>query len=81
MIKNCFLRQNVVSLSPKMQFEVSDCGTTEMIMINETDYGSRNIGLTVPCQFMHTANTIVQKSDYGNFRKLLSLLLFGGKFS
>ena len=58
-----------------LQHEVSDCGTSEMIMVNESDEGSRTVGISIPCQSIHTANTIVNKLDYHAYKKLLKTLL------
>ena len=65
-----FAKQNDILLQP----EVSDCGTSEMIMVNENDKGSRTVGISIPCQSIHTANTIVNKLDYYAYKKLLKVL-------
>ena len=64
-------KQNNILLQP----EVSDCGTSELIMVNESDEGSRTVGISIPCQSIHTANTIVNKLDYHAYKKLLKTLL------
>jgi len=53
------------------QLEVSDCGSTELIITNEKDDGAKRIGISIPCQNMHTALTLVNKEDVGNCIKLL----------
>lgn len=55
----------------KYQLEVSDCGTTEMIMVNENDNGSLNLGISIPCKNMHSSCSFVSKQDYFNFEKLI----------
>ena len=57
------------------QREVSDCGTTELIITNEKDNGAKHIGLSIPCQNMHTSKTIVNKKDVEMEMMLLKLLL------
>ena len=52
--KEICIRDNI-----KYQMEVSNCGTTELIITNEFDCGSKEIGISIPCKYMHTANTIV----------------------
>ena len=59
----------------KYQLEVSDCGTSELIMINEIDMGSKNVGLSLPCLFMHTPNVIVNKEDVNNMYELILKIL------
>lgn len=56
------------------QLEVSDCGTNEMVLVNDTDLGSRNIGVSLPCQYMHSANTMVNKEDAMSFFTLLDII-------
>ncbi len=58
-----------------VQYEVSDCGTCDMIMVNETENGSRTVGISIPCQFIHSANTIVNKFDYSEYKRLLESVL------
>lgn len=65
--KKICLKNNI-----KYQIEVSDCGTTELILTNEIDYGSKDIGISIPCKYMHTANTIVHKEDIKSCIKLLN---------
>ena len=57
------------------QLEVSDCGTSELIISNEHDSGYEQIGLSLPCKHPHTANTIVSKHDINECKKLLSRML------
>lgn len=45
------------------QLEASDCGTSELIITNELDNGSEELGISIPCEHLHCANTIVRKSD------------------
>lgn len=59
----------------KYQYEVSDCGTTEMIISNELDNGSKELGISIPCCFLHCANSIVNKLDVYECNKLLQLLV------
>ena len=53
------------------QLEVSDCGSTELIITNEKDIGAKRIGISIPCQNMHTALTLVNKEDVENCIRLL----------
>lgn len=57
------------------QREVSDCGTTELIITNEKDNGAKRIGFSIPCLNMHTSKTIVNKKDVEMEMMLLKLLL------
>jgi len=57
------------------QLEVSDCGTSELIITNEIDNGSKEIGISIPCQFLHSANSIVCKEDVFQCDKLLSVVI------
>lgn len=59
----------------KYQLEVSSCGTTELIITNEIDYGSKELGISIPCKYMHTANTIAYKEDVKNCLQLLKNIL------
>lgn len=54
------------------QLEVSDCGTSELILTNELDNGCREIGISIPCEHMHSANAIVSKTDINECIRLLS---------
>lgn len=68
--KEICIRDNI-----KYQIEVSNCGTTELIITNEFDCGSKEIGISIPCKYMHTANTIAYKEDVKNCIKLLNAIL------
>ena len=57
------------------QLEVSDCGTTELIITNEKDNGARRMGISIPCQNIHTAHTLASKEDIENCIKLLKNVL------
>lgn len=61
--------------SIEYQLEVSNCGTTELIITNEKDSGAKRIGISIPCQNMHTALTLVNKNDIENCIKLLKSIL------
>lgn len=63
----------------KYQYEVSECGTTDMIMVNETDNGSKVCGISLPTKYLHTANSIVFKSDYSEYKKLIRAMLLCGR--
>ena len=43
--------------------EVSDCGTSELIISNELDNGFYELGISIPCKFIHSANTLIYKDD------------------
>lgn len=57
------------------QREVSDCGTSELIITNEKDVGAQRVGISIPCQNMHTAMTIVNKADVEACTLLVSSIL------
>lgn len=59
------------------QMEVSDCGTNELIISNEHDSGYKELGISIPCQYPHTANTVVAKNDIQECKKLLSRIIAG----
>ncbi|MBQ6154124.1 MAG: hypothetical protein IJJ15_10285 [Ruminococcus sp.] len=59
----------------RYQMEVSDCGTSELIISNEQDNGYEEIGLSIPCKYPHSANTIVSKHDVAECAKMISLVL------
>lgn len=69
LVKEICIRNNI-----KYQMEVSNCGTTELIITNEIDCGSKEIGISIPCKYMHTANTIAYKEDVENCIKLLNAI-------
>lgn len=57
------------------QLEVSDCGTSELIITNELDYGCSELGVSIPCLHIHTANSVVAKCDVNSCINLLYKLL------
>ena len=57
------------------QVEVSDCGTNELIISNEKDKGTKTIAISLPCKYIHTANTIVYKNDIEECKKLLEVYI------
>lgn len=69
-IKHLAINNNV-----QYQMEVSDCGTNELIISNELDSGYKELGISIPCKYPHTANTLVAKKDTQECQKLLDLIL------
>ena len=59
------------------QFEVSDCGTSELIISNEMDNGCAELGISIPCDYLHCANTVVYKKDLESCENYLPLLIAG----
>lgn len=60
------------------QYEVSDCGTSELIITNEKDAGAERIGLSIPCQNMHSPLTVINKYDLNTCKLLIaSIVQFG----
>lgn len=59
----------------KYQYEVSDCGTSEIIMTNEKDAGAERIGLSIPCQNMHGPMTMVNKRDLESCQQLVDAII------
>lgn len=57
------------------QMEVSDCGTSELIISNELDLGRHDLGISIPCKSIHSANSIVYKADVEDTQKLMERLL------
>ena len=57
------------------QMEVSDGGTSELVISNELDYGCEELGISIPCSYMHTANSVMYKSDVEACRELLPVLI------
>lgn len=57
------------------QMEVSDGGTSELVISNELDNGSEELGVSIPCSYMHTANSIMYKSDVEACCELLPVLI------
>lgn len=53
------------------QMEVSDCGTSELIITNELDYGVEEVGISIPCKYLHSANSVVKKNDLMECEKLI----------
>ena len=53
------------------QNEVSDCGTSELIITNELDYGTKEVGISIPCKYLHCANSVVNKNDLIETQKLI----------
>lgn len=62
----------------KYQREVSDCGTSELIITNERDSGSERVGLSIPCKNMHSPMTIINKGDVEACEQLLKIILNDG---
>lgn len=58
---------NLVSIAEQdnipYQLEVNDYGGNEMIITNETDNGCSLLGLSIPCENMHSARSRVGKKD------------------
>lgn len=59
----------------KYQLEVSDGGTSELIISNELDNGCDELGVSIPCSYMHSANSIMSMDDVNECCKLLPVLL------
>lgn len=57
------------------QMEVSDYGTSEMVISNELDNGCEELGISIPCSYMHSANAIVYKKDVDACISYLPLLM------
>lgn len=57
------------------QMEVSDGGTSELVISNELDYGCEELGISIPCSYMHTANSVMYKSDVETCCELLPVLI------
>lgn len=66
-----WLRKIAVDNNVQYQMEVSDCGTSELIITNELDNGCHEVGISIPCKFLHSANSIVNKKDFYECEKLL----------
>ena len=60
------------------QREVSDCGTSELIITNEKDVGAERIGISIPCQNMHSSVTRVYKEDLEMAVQLISAVIKNG---
>ena len=59
----------------KYQLEVSDGGTSELIISNEIDNGCEELGISIPCSYIHSANSIMYMDDVNECCKLLPVLL------
>ncbi|MBR0317904.1 MAG: hypothetical protein IJQ86_01300 [Spirochaetia bacterium] len=57
------------------QMEVSDCGTSELVISNEVDNGYEELGISIPCSHIHSANSIMHKDDIAECRRYLSYLI------
>ena len=57
------------------QFEISDCGTTELIISNENDCAYRELGISIPCKNAHTADMLVSKKDVESCYELLVAII------
>ena len=61
----------------KYQLEVSDGGTSELIISNELDNGCEELGISIPCSYMHSANSIMDMCDVNECCKMLPILIAG----
>ncbi|EHK2349319.1 hypothetical protein KCL53_002470 [Clostridium perfringens] len=59
LIIECAEKENI-----KYQLEVSDCGTNELIISNEEDYGAGIVGISIPCKDLHSSKTQIFKDDF-----------------
>lgn len=59
----------------KYQYEVSDCGTSELIITNEKDVGAERIGLSIPCQNIHSPLTVINKHDLNACKLLVDAII------
>ncbi len=57
------------------QLEVSDTGTSELLIVNENDWGAKSIGLSIPCENIHSSKVKVHKFDVEECIKLLKCIL------
>lgn len=60
------------------QQEVSDCGTSELIITNEKDSGALRVGVSIPCQNMHSPMSMVNRKDTEACQKLLESIIQQG---
>ena len=67
-----------VDANIKYQREVSDCGTSELIITNEKDAGAERIGISIPCLNMHSSLTRVNKEDLEMGLRLVKEILKSG---
>ena len=58
-----FIKRLAINNNIEFQLEVSDCGTSEIIILNENDYGAKNIALSIPCEHIHSSRVKVNKND------------------
>lgn len=66
-----WLKDIAVDNDITFQLEVSDCGTSELIITNEADHGVKEVGICIPCKYIHSSNIVVKKSDLFECEKLL----------
>lgn len=59
----------------KYQLEVSDCGTSEVLISNELDKGSKELGISIPCRYLHSSNSMISVADVEECNKFLKLIL------
>lgn len=59
----------------KFQMEVSDGGTSELVISNELDNGYEELGISIPCSHMHSANSRMYKNDVKQCCDLLPVLI------
>lgn len=59
----------------KYQYEVSDCGTSVLIIKNEKDVGAERIGLSIPCQNIHSTLTVINKHDLNACKLLVDAII------
>lgn len=69
------LKETAIINGITFQMEVSDCGTSELIITNELDYGIKEVGISIPCKYLHSSNLVVKKSDLMECKKLISEML------
>lgn len=62
----------------KYQMEVSDCGTSELIITNEKDVGAERIGISIPCHNIHSSLTCINKEDLEMGLRLINAILQRG---
>ncbi|XME01988.1 hypothetical protein QYZ88_015100 [Lachnospiraceae bacterium C1.1] len=64
--------------SIKYQYEVSDCGTSELIITNEKDIGAERVGISIPCQNIHSSLTMIKKTDLRACTNLINAFINDG---
>ena len=67
-----------VDANIKYQREVSDCGTSELIITNEKDTGAERIGISISCLNMNSSLTRVNKEDLEMGLRLVKEILKSG---